>query len=741
MSCLPIFVIDIILVVAFLFVLLPFLAYISHKNNYYLILWLSLAVLVIGAILHGIVIYHIPDDLHNGTNELSWFSIAVLSIISSAQMFVGGLRVFDNGFLEFLFSSSGHVYLVGLCITYSLSVSISIFVVFNFLFRRVFGRWILRFSRVKDGEVAHIFFGNNPQTMTLAKDIVSQIRKGKREKILLVEFPKKEDSDFDISFSAAVYDLIRNSDETGFFLRLKAKKSLAEIDIVSELDNPIFASQRIETLFGLNGIDKWIFRENTNLYFLSNDENENIRSLEVFKSLIEKKKAATKIGRIYCHSNKKNYEDRFRSLRVKWIDSSSLMIQQLIREDFSAMPINYVNIGQKSLVTHEESAYKEKPNVGYVTSEFNAAILGFGELGQNAFNFLFEYGAFVNQDKHRSGYHFYAFDRAMATIEDVFWEKHPALDRDDKKKWPVWLENGDFTDISFWKSDRTIITDKQANTSLSFSTLWPSLNYIFISPGATDTWEILKHLDKMLEITGKNEMLCVMVKHTAPSIESAYRRLKTIGSNIHFFGGMSDIWRYDVISEDSFNTDACKYFTAYSMAADNLGPKEAANRWQTRLDKLSGIQCDDRNALVRKLSQDYANCLHIPTKLKLIGKYDLLENASTLMSSIPDQCPSELPGLDPFAEEHCNVQDARLKELLLYLALEEHIRWEASHIVMGYKYNSVRNEDLKYHENLRNYEELTIGTRHYDWLVVKITLQLYLENKEKFNKLLKIHGQ
>lgn len=741
MSCLPIFVIDIILVVAFLFVLLPFLAYISHKNNYYLILWLSLAVLVIGAILHGIVIYHIPDNLKDGTNELSWFSIAILSIISSAQMFVGGLRVFDNGFLEFLFSSSGHVYLIGLCITYSLAVSISVFVVFNFLFRRVFGRWVLRFSRVKDGEVAHIFFGNNPQTMTLAKDIVSRTRNGKREKILLVEFPKKEDSDFDISFSAAVYDLIRNSDETGFFLRLKAKKSLAEIDIVSDLDNPYFATQRIETLLGLNGIDKWIFREKSNLYFLSSDENENIRSLEVFKSLIERKKEATKIGRVYCHSNKKNYEERFRSLRVKWVDSSSLMIQQLIREDFSAMPINYVDFGKKTLVKHEASAYKEEPSAGYVTSAFNAAILGFGELGQNAFNFLFEYGAFVNKDKHRSEYHFYAFDRAMATIEDVFWKKHPALDRNDKTTWPVWLEKGDFTDVSFWKPGRAIITEKQTNSSLSFSELWPSLNYIFISPGATDAWEILKHLDKLLEITGKNRRLCVMVKHTAPSIESAYRRLKTIGANIHFFGGMSDIWRYDVISEDSLNADASKYFTAYSMAADNIGPDVAAKKWQERLDKLSGIQCDGRNALVRKLSQDYANCLHIPTKLKLIGAYDLLENASSLMSSIPDQCPSDLTVSDPFAEEHCNVQDARLKELLLYLALEEHIRWEASHIVMGYKYDSVRDEDQKHHENLREYENLTISTRHYDWLVVKITLQLYIENKEKFNKLLGIHGQ
>ena len=357
------------------------MVYISHKNNYYLILWLSIAVLIIGAILHGMVIYHIPDDLLDGTDELSWFSIAVLSIISSAQMFVGGLRVFDNGFQEFLFSSRGHIYLIALCITYSLAVSISVFVVFNFLFRRVFGRWILRFSRIKDSDVAHIFFGNNPQTISLAKDIVSKTDKGKNAKIILVEFPKKEDADFDVSFTAAIFDLIRNSDETGFFLRLKARKSLAEIDIATKLDDPSFDSQSIESLLGLNGLDKWIFRENSNLYFLSNDENENIRSLEVFKTLVERKKEATKIGRLYCHSNKKHYEERFRSLRVKWIDSSSLMIQQLIRGDFSAMPINYVDIEKQSLVSHPASMYTDTPSAGYVTSTFNAAILGFGELG------------------------------------------------------------------------------------------------------------------------------------------------------------------------------------------------------------------------------------------------------------------------------------------------------------------------------------------------------------------------
>ena len=715
------------------------MVYISHKNNYYLILWLSIAVLIIGAILHGMVIYHIPDDMLDGTDELSWFSIAVLSIISSAQMFVGGLRVFDNGFQEFLFSSRGHIYLIALCITYSLAVSISVFVVFNFLFRRVFGRWILRFSRIKDSDITHIFFGNNPQTISLAKDIVSKTDKGKDAKIILVEFPKKEDADFDVSFTAAFFDLIRNSDETGFFLRLKARKSLAEIDIATKLDDPSFDSQSIESLLGLNGLDKWIFRENSNLYFLSNDENENIRSLEVFKTLVERKKEATKIGRLYCHSNKKHYEERFRSLRVKWIDSSSLMIQQLIRGDFSAMPINYVDIKKQSLVSHPASMFTDTPSAGYVTSPFNAAILGFGELGQDAFNFLFEYGAFIDEDKHRSKYNFYAFDRAMATIEDEFWEKHPGLDR---KTSTVWLDSGDFANASFWDPKRAIIIDKESKSeSLSFSLLWPSLNYIFISPGATDTWEILKYLDKMLEGTGKSNKLCIMVRHTAPSIESAYRRLKTIGSNIHFFGGINDVWRYDVISEDSLNTDACKYFTAYSMAADSISTEKAANKWKERLDKLSGIQCDDRNALVRKISQDYANCLHIPTKLKLIGGYDLVENASALMSSIPDQCPDQPVGTLPFEEEHTNVTDVRLRDLLLYLAVEEHIRWEASHIAMGYKYNSDRDENLKYHENLIDYEKLSMSTRHYDWLVVKITLQLYLENKEKYNKLLSIHGQ
>ena len=715
------------------------MVYISHKNNYYLILWLSIAVLIIGAILHGMVIYHIPDDLLDGTDELSWFSIAVLSIISSAQMFVGGLRVFDNGFQEFLFSSRGHIYLIALCITYSLAVSISVFVVFNFLFRRVFGRWILRFSRIKDSDVAHIFFGNNPQTISLAKDIVSKTDKGKNAKIILVEFPKKEDADFDVSFTAAIFDLIRNSDETGFFLRLKARKSLAEIDIATKLDDPSFDSQSIESLLGLNGLDKWIFRENSNLYFLSNDENENIRSLEVFKTLVERKKEATKIGRLYCHSNKKHYEERFRSLRVKWIDSSSLMIQQLIRGDFSAMPINYVDIEKQSLVSHPASMYTDTPSAGYVTSTFNAAILGFGELGQNAFNFLFEYGAFVDKDKHRSKYNFYAFDRAMATIEDEFWEMHPGLNR---KTSTVWLDGGDFANASFWDPKRAIIIDKESRSeSLSFSLLWPSLNYIFISPGATDTWEILKYLDRMLEGTGKSNKLCIMVRHTAPSIESAYRRLNTIGSNIHFFGGINDVWRYDVISDDALNTDACKYFTAYSIAADSISTEEAANEWTRRLKKLSGIQCNDRNALVRKISQDYANCLHIPTKLKLIGGYDLVENASTLMSSIPDQCPDQPVGTLPFDEEHTNVTDVRLRDLLLYLAVEEHIRWEASHIAMGYKYNSVRDENLKYHETLIDYEKLSTSTRHYDWLVVKITLQLYLENKEKYNKLLSIHGQ
>jgi hypothetical protein len=103
--------------------------------------------------------------------------------------------------------------------------------------------------------------------------------------------------------------------------------------------------------------------------------------------------------------------------------------------------------------------------------------------------------------------------------------------------------------------------------------------------------------------------------------------------------------------------------------------------------------------------QDYSNSLHKSTKRALCEPYN---NLADFIYSTPKNA------------SHCQKE---YEELLEHLAVCEHLRWEASHIMMGYKPTDGDTDDLKkLHNCIRPYNELDEITKHYDWLVVKNSL-------------------
>ena len=60
--------------------------------------------------------------------------------------------------------------------------------------------------------------------------------------------------------------------------------------------------------------------------------------------------------------------------------------------------------------------------------------------------------------------------------------------------------------------------------------------------------------------------------------------------------------------------------------------------------------------------------------------------------------------------------------MLDYLAIGEHLRWNASHIILGYRYAEETSDLRCTHSCIVPYEELSEEIRHYDWLVVKNSL-------------------
>ena len=143
-----------------------------------------------------------------------------------------------------------------------------------------------------------------------------------------------------------------------------------------------------------------------------------------------------------------------------------------------------------------------------------------------------------------------------------------------------------------------------------------------------------------------------------------------------------------------------------------MSEDEAIAAWDAREDEIRNTTDYARHSkLVRQRSQDYSDCFSVDTKYALIGP-EQLGRRKEIAESIP---PS-------FKTTHYTGTDKHTETLLHYLAVQEHLRWEASHVALGYTPGDSTDEIKKTHACIVNYEDLDPVMKHYDYLVVKTTL-------------------
>ena len=158
------------------------------------------------------------------------------------------------------------------------------------------------------------------------------------------------------------------------------------------------------------------------------------------------------------------------------------------------------------------------------------------------------------------------------------------------------------------------------------------------------------------------------------------------------------------------------FFNEYSQATKSGEIGSDINVWQQREDEIKSSSTDKAKRLkrMRQRSQDYANCLHSHTKIALMPD-SILAKALEISGNIPQ----------PYSDTFYKGNDERERQTLEYLAIGEHIRWEASHVAMGYRPGKETYELKKTHRCISSYSELDAPTQFYDWLVIKVTLLLY----------------
>lgn len=615
-----------------------------------------ISIALLGIVYHmflfGCVTCHSFSQFDSGISRI------LFSIQYSLEMFIANTIIFKGEVVDAMRQNPILFYLY--VPIYGMAVMTSGFAIFHFLSRRLHNWFWLTFNKPDSKNKAHIFIGINSASKNLAKDIYDN---NKKENIIFIDLPDKKDSPQGISIWDIIARFFKNSGEDeglNKYTILKASKNLAA------------------------KLEPWLKNPNNVAYILSDNQNSNIAILETLWEYNCK---------IFCHAQKDGLFNRYDSLtdvedRIRFIDSSFLAVEALKKSEGEdkLLPVHYVDVATDPSTGE---------SLGYVESDFNCAVLGFGETGREAVKFLYEFGAFPDINNHKSSFRCHIFDCNLDTAIGEF---------------PVDLETlCSSTDDSheFELHHCKVGTNTFRRQMLE---LVSQLNYIIICLGNDDlnlkiALDIAEYATIQKRDTSKN--FCIAFRQNQISKlnnDTLQKANETFNNCMHAFGTSESIWKKNIISNESMEKEAHKFFDSYANQCKELLTKLdlPVPDWEQRDQDSRNSDYGKRCKARRQIAQDFSNCLHVTTKRILCKGADI--NADMIL---------------PVNEKttHCTGHN---EVLLEHLAVCEHLRWEASHIMLGYRPTTGKTEDSrKLHCYIKPYAELDERTKHFDWLVVK----------------------
>ena len=604
-------------------------------------------------------------------------SRVLFSVQYSLEMFLANTLLFKGEVKEILQEQA--FMFQGYLVLYGMAILTSGFSIFHFLSRRLFNWFWLTFHKAT--RKAHIFIGVNDASLCLSSDIMAH---HSDERVIFIDLPDQQDNPQGVS----IWDIVG-----GFFKDSKEHEELSSYVV-------------LKAGKGIGKITKWLKKEENDVYILSDSQEQNVSILE---ALWEHKELKC---RIYCHAKKEGLINRYDNIadvedRVRFVDSSFLSVVALKKwRDNAMLPVKYVDVAEDT---------ETKRRLGYVTSEFHCAVIGFGETGKEALKFLYEFGAFPNKDNGKVPFKCHIFDNNLAKELGEFGVDLTTL-RSPVAKEPEFELHSCAVDTIEFRTEMSKIIGK--------------LNYIVVCLG-DDNMNVETALNIVecaaIESRDTSDKFCVAIKQAKTSKlnqDTLDNANKAYNNCIHTFGLTKDIWTLRLINNEELDADARRFYESYSKLSDifNQSMGWAPNpTWNEREKK--GVRSEnykDRCKARRQKSQDYSNSLHKTTKQILCEPYGNLAEQILVINE------------DTI---HCLEDDITAKEVLEHLAVCEHLRWEASHMMMGYKPTTGGTDDLKkLHCYIKPYDKLGDVIKHYDWLVVKNSLDTSAK-EEAFTKI------
>ena len=651
------------------------LIFLNRKGHRRIIGLIFVLLLVAGTAIH---IWLLSRSTHTVTDG-NWIQLGMVSMIAALEMFIGHSVVFDDIIAAVIFREPLllllYVTVFAFAVVYTLSIVLLI------MPRRLRDRTWLAMNRykVRKGQKNHIFLGLNAHSKVLAQTILAGWEKEKDRKdqgeLILVDFPSSDARHKEISIGELF---------TNIFGRQK------EISLEDELQSTRFVllrghmpegeSTTLCKAIGLEKLHSWLESPNTTLYILSPDEEDNF---SILKLLVTDPSIKSKI---FCYTKRVNsYTSLLSAMgdRIHLLNPPEMTFMELKKNSPQLHPVHFADVARSA---------DGKP-LGYVNSGSSALLIGFGETGQEALRYLFEFGSFIGKDLAPVQNTYYVYDPQIHSIKGDFLNRTPALRYGANINW-------------------SSVTAGSSQFWLEYAMMLPSLSYAIIcADKGHQNVEIAVRLLKEAVRYGKDlSHLCILVR--AWEADAQMEELIDFYNKsfcpegvrvIHPFGLPHKLWNLDVITGKGLKYQSVQYA--------KLNQDESWEERSARIRTRGGNELLNRQELLRKQAGDISRALFSHTLLQLCPP-----QAYSLAENIPDT-------LDPEHPVHYSGKkaDARLLE---YLAVGEHFHWMTQLEAAGYIDGGDTQDELnKKIAHLVPYDLLpSEEARHLSWLAVKAAL-------------------
>lgn len=671
----------------------------------------------------GFILYFI--GFNGEGNESNTIALFFRSVTASMEMFVSESELIEveEGAKE------SQLYMSFFAVTHFLAICISAAFILHILGIRAISYLKMRLTWRRQKKDLYVFFDLSQESVNLAKDICKSNNEGKGFRIVFVKTPM-EDSHLERFSFSHILSFADNRNETiEELMEINALLTYSRKSITIGMDD-----KEWEETIGLNILRNYIkkYTEDIHFFCLSANEDNNINTAVA----LSKRYSDNERHHIYCHANRDSITDSLASTNLKFIDSSNLAVMEL-KKKVEYQPVSFVKPDTKTAVA---------------TKPFRSLIIGFGETGFEVFRFLYEFSSFVGKDLKENPFHCDIIDPKAKQLENSLYLHCPGLEEKVNKDGvhTILFHEGTI------ENNRNVV--KELISSVDYIVICTDNEKENLSIGITLlnlAHKYRSNLEKLAIFIGINDN---REYKKAQEIAKFYNKCgrkdkegNLYGFSLVPFGSKKQLFTYKNIIDEEIHNKAKEFYFEYQKTSNLLDTKEAykcaenpKKEWEKRREeKKQNVDKGlwNKNELTQKEAQDMANAWHIQTKLYLVGaccyckdkeyKCVAKERHAQLYGCIDfvmqkllvrmekaRKCKEDfrkshefiLEQIAAYEHEH-NIPAGEYQTLFENLAKCEHLRWDASNRLLGYRtFEKAKGNDKHYlqktHACMVPYEEL-----------------------------------